>query len=333
MEAIKARRIPPEVDIVSPEWFAPIYADRSGGPIPIMGRVAASRAKSYDFKVQWAPGVQPAESDYRDVVAPLTNVPGSDGQRRRGPARAARPGADRHDAPARSGLAARRERALDLDPRPRGRSLRQRRRARRGATRRLGHEREERARHGSPAGLPDQPRRLRRGEPEARRHRRRRRPRHRRRPTARARLHVFTMQTRHAGRGAGLPVPHAPDRRPQQGPHERADGPELPRRRRRTRPARRAASIRRSRAKSLVAAPAIADLDGDGKAEIVFATWAGHASTSINSKGQDLPGWPKRLPLVPSCPLDPKQRRSPRRCMDLRTASRAARTARRSSST
>src|SRR5262245_44446303 len=41
-----------------------------------MGRVSALRAKSYDFKVQWAPGVQPEDKDYKDLTAPLTNVPG-----------------------------------------------------------------------------------------------------------------------------------------------------------------------------------------------------------------------------------------------------------------
>jgi hypothetical protein len=65
VEAIKNRMIPPEVDIVSPEWFAPIHADRTNGSIAVMGRVVAARAKAYDFKVQWAPGVQPEDKDYQ----------------------------------------------------------------------------------------------------------------------------------------------------------------------------------------------------------------------------------------------------------------------------
>src|SRR5688572_5770145 len=76
VEAIDKGLIPPEVDIVAPHWFASVYADRSNGPIAITGRVAAARAKSYDYKVQWAPGVQPEEKDYKDLSAPLTNVPG-----------------------------------------------------------------------------------------------------------------------------------------------------------------------------------------------------------------------------------------------------------------
>ena len=65
---------------------------------------------------------------------------------------------------------------------------------------------------------------------------------------------------------------------------------------------------------AIVSAPAVGDLDGDGKVEIVFATWTG-TIYAIDAKGQDLPGWPKRLPLVPSCSLDPSKP-SPKGCMD-----------------
>jgi MYXO-CTERM domain-containing protein len=65
---------------------------------------------------------------------------------------------------------------------------------------------------------------------------------------------------------------------------------------------------------AIVSAPAVADLDGDGKVEIVFATWTGTLYV-IDGKGQNLPGWPKRLPLVPSCSLD-ASKPSPKGCMD-----------------
>src|SRR5262249_20241630 len=51
-------------------------------------------------------------------------------------------------------------------------------------------------------------------------------------------------------------------------------------------------------------APAIADLDGDGKPEIVATTWAGTIYV-VEPDGTARAGWPVRLPQVPSCPLDP----------------------------
>ncbi|MCK6588323.1 MAG: FG-GAP-like repeat-containing protein, partial [Polyangiaceae bacterium] len=55
---------------------------------------------------------------------------------------------------------------------------------------------------------------------------------------------------------------------------------------------------------SIVNAPAIADIDGDGSQEIVISTFPGSVYV-IDNKGKLLPGWPKRLPEIPSCPLDP----------------------------
>ncbi len=52
-----------------------------------------------------------------------------------------------------------------------------------------------------------------------------------------------------------------------------------------------------------VTAPAIDDIDGDGKPEIVVSTWAGSIYV-FGSDGKIKPGWPVRLPLVPSCTLD-----------------------------
>src|SRR6185503_1077842 len=53
-----------------------------------------------------------------------------------------------------------------------------------------------------------------------------------------------------------------------------------------------------------VNAPAIADLDGDGSPEIVLSSYAGSIYV-VGADGKIESGWPKRLPLVPSCPLDP----------------------------
>jgi hypothetical protein len=65
---------------------------------------------------------------------------------------------------------------------------------------------------------------------------------------------------------------------------------------------------------SIVGSPAVGDLDGDGKNEIVVATWPGTVHV-IDASGKAAPGWPKRLPMVPSCPLDTSKPR-PAMCMD-----------------
>jgi MYXO-CTERM domain-containing protein len=66
-----------------------------------------------------------------------------------------------------------------------------------------------------------------------------------------------------------------------------------------------------------VIAPAIGDVIGDGKTEIVLGTWAGTIYV-VGADGQIKPGWPKRLPQVPSCDLDPTHPKvSP--CMDQQT--------------
>ena len=63
-------------------------------------------------------------------------------------------------------------------------------------------------------------------------------------------------------------------------------------------------------------APAIGDIDGDGKPEIVFATWDG-TLYAIDHTGKLLTGFPHRLPLVPSCPLNPATPKPTGDCMDL----------------
>jgi MYXO-CTERM domain-containing protein len=65
-----------------------------------------------------------------------------------------------------------------------------------------------------------------------------------------------------------------------------------------------------------VATPAVGDVNGDGKPEIVVSTWQGTIHV-IGANGTELPGWPKRLPLVPSCPLDvPSPTATTTPCMD-----------------
>src|SRR5437588_248828 len=53
---VMAGTIPPEADVTSPVWWAPLGTT---GTVPIIGRVAAPRASSYTYEVEFAPGVQP----------------------------------------------------------------------------------------------------------------------------------------------------------------------------------------------------------------------------------------------------------------------------------
>ena len=76
VEAVLAGRIPPEVDIVRPYWFEVLYADQVTGPVPIMGTIAASRANSYDYVVEWAPGVEPTDDLFETIIS-MENVPSS----------------------------------------------------------------------------------------------------------------------------------------------------------------------------------------------------------------------------------------------------------------
>ncbi|HHH11891.1 MAG TPA: VCBS repeat-containing protein, partial [Sorangium sp.] len=74
---VKDGKIPPEVDMVRPYWFEVLYRDHVQGPVAIEATVAAKRANSYDWKVEWAPGVQPLD-DLFTVIAEQKNVPSSE---------------------------------------------------------------------------------------------------------------------------------------------------------------------------------------------------------------------------------------------------------------
>ncbi len=76
VEAILAGAIPPDVDVVRPYWFEVIHADRVSGPTPILGTVSAKRANSYDYVVEWAPGVQPLDDAFQTITE-LSNVASS----------------------------------------------------------------------------------------------------------------------------------------------------------------------------------------------------------------------------------------------------------------
>jgi Subtilase family/Bacterial Ig domain len=66
MEWIRDRKIPPQALITSPDWFQPLNAD-DVDTVAIGGRVSADRAAAYTWKLQWAPGIEPCESEFVDV--------------------------------------------------------------------------------------------------------------------------------------------------------------------------------------------------------------------------------------------------------------------------
>lgn len=76
VEWVKEGRIPPEVDIVKPLWFEVLYKDRITQPVPIMGTVKTSRAPAYSVFVEWAPGVQPLDEEFT-IIKKMENIEGS----------------------------------------------------------------------------------------------------------------------------------------------------------------------------------------------------------------------------------------------------------------
>ena len=74
LEWVKAGKIPPEIDVVRPYWFEVLYADQLSDAVEIRGHISALRANSYDYVVEWAPGVQPLDGDYTEIASE-NNVP------------------------------------------------------------------------------------------------------------------------------------------------------------------------------------------------------------------------------------------------------------------
>ncbi len=67
LERIDQGRIPPQALITAPDWFAPLNLERQGS-VQISGRLSAERAAGYTWRLQWAPGIEPAEADFQDVT-------------------------------------------------------------------------------------------------------------------------------------------------------------------------------------------------------------------------------------------------------------------------
>jgi MYXO-CTERM domain-containing protein len=295
IEAIRDGRIPPAVDVTSPTWFSVLYKDQVKGPIPILGTVSAKRAKSFDYVVEWAPGVQPLDGDFKPIQAEVKNVPPTTVIGEGGPLAS-------FDI---SAIDVKHERDVDS---PAGENdtaitVRVRSVAHYGAP--VGDVRGEMRRSyfvqsdptlvkGFPMFLGDSGE----GNPKMADidgdgvseliY-----------PTGGGRLHVFKITANGPVELPGFPFKTNVE-----------DGLVSPAPTKSTpvyltAPAYATGAVDPKIAgEPMVNAPAIADLDGDGKPEIVVSTYAGTIHV-IGSDGQAKPGWPKRLPEVPSCSLDP----------------------------
>jgi hypothetical protein len=309
VDAVKAGQLPPEVDLVSPAWFTPVFATPGRPAIRIDGRIAAPRASRYDVAVQFAPGTRPAEADFRDIVAKRIGIPG-----------ATITGGTTPIAqldPAQIDTAQDPDRSITIRVRVTahyeggGELAGEARRVIEVANQKNGLDEDLLA--GFPIALGasieaspkladidgDGVRDIVVAD-------------------SAGKLHVFVQKEPSAPQGQREPAeatgfPYLT--RPLDGLNKDLTS-ELSVPSYAAAPAYSAqtgvdAKLARE---ALVSAPGIGDVDGDGKPEIVFASWPGTIYV-INAKGQDLPGWPQRLPLVPSCPLAPATG-APTRCAD-----------------
>jgi hypothetical protein len=73
LETLDTGMIPPEVDVTAPSWFDAIYADRTDA-VTIAGTLRARRAQSWDAVIEWAPGVEPTDDQFK-VLTAYKNVP------------------------------------------------------------------------------------------------------------------------------------------------------------------------------------------------------------------------------------------------------------------
>ncbi len=310
-------RIPPAVDMTYPTWYTVLYKDRVTAPIDIRGTVSAKRANSYDYFVEWAPGVQPLDGDFQAIPnASVTNVPSTTVSGANGP------------------LAQLEIRGLTIDnpPDPDDTANRENRHTITVRVRAVAH-------YGGTVGdVPGQMRRTYYVYED---------------PDLLPGFPIYEAATPN-GTSSGESSPKLADidgdgvrdivsanadglihvwKMTASGPQELAGFPFHTDRiyglnpdatkRDKTIPDYTSAKgysgtggVSTDLAReTFVGSPAVGDIDGDGKPEIIGASWEGTLYV-VRSDGTAMPGWPVYLPRVPSCPLDPKATR-PDPCMDV----------------
>ncbi len=67
VETVRAGAIPPEVDVIYPDWFRVVYPDQEP-TVSIRGSIDARRAESFDYVIEWAAGIEPEEGDFSTLA-------------------------------------------------------------------------------------------------------------------------------------------------------------------------------------------------------------------------------------------------------------------------
>jgi MYXO-CTERM domain-containing protein len=294
IEALKDKKIPPSVDITKPRWFSVLYKDQVTGPVDILGTVSAPLATSYDYVAEWAPGIQPLDGEFKSFKE-MKNVPPDVVSGANGPLASLEIRDMKID------------NALDQDGKYGENrfaiTVRVRSTAHYGGAKGdvLGEMRRTYYVHSDPTlvkGFPiflgdsgetspkfadidgDGIRDL-------------------VYPTSGGLVHAYRMGSSGPEEVPGFPFKTNRDDGLVDPPPSASTPVYL------SAPGYKTGGVDPDLAReAIVNAPAIADLDGDGKPEIVVTTWAGTIYV-VGSDGKVKPGWPKRLPEVPSCPLDP----------------------------
>jgi hypothetical protein len=77
LEKVDQGKIPPQVLIDSPDWFAPLNVETTK-TVSIGARLSAQRAAGYSWQLEWAPGLEPCETDFKPVASGSGTQPRDD---------------------------------------------------------------------------------------------------------------------------------------------------------------------------------------------------------------------------------------------------------------
>ena len=66
MKVVHEGTIPPEAGITAPEWYSEVDPAQQSTET-VSAEVAARRAASYGWKLQYAPGVQPTDEEWKTI--------------------------------------------------------------------------------------------------------------------------------------------------------------------------------------------------------------------------------------------------------------------------